>query len=612
MNKFSPILAFSLLSALSLASYADFHPNLYLRDAISLNGEWKYHVDPYEIGYYNYRWQAHDSAPRPSRGAYFMDATPRDSQELIEYNFDQADTLQVPGDWNTQKTKLYYYEGTIWYRKTFDFAALPKGEKAFIYFGAANYRADVYLNGKKLGTHYGGFSPFSYEATEQLKLGKNSLVVRVDNKRYQNAVPTLNTDWWNYGGLTREVKLVTVPQTFISQHQLHLEPGEPFRIRGTVQLSQPEAGKSVSVIIPELQIKQSAKTNAEGVATFSFAAKNLIRWHPENPKRYRVTIKTKGDEVSEWMGFRSIETQGKQLLLNGQPIYLRGISVHEELALNGGGRVKTEEEARQLLTWAKQLNANFLRLAHYPHNQIMVRLAEEMGFLLWSEVPVYWTISWENPDTYQNAENQLRDMIKRDYNRAAIIIWSLANETPVGEARNHFLRRLVEKARAMDNSRLLSAAMERHWKNNNNSNAVSVVEDPLADLLDIVSFNQYIGWYDGPPEKLQRVSWEIPYNKPVFVSEFGAGAKQGFFGAPSQRWTEEYQAQLYEKTLAMLEGIDGLVGFSPWILSDFRSPRRVLPVIQEDFNRKGLVSEDGIKKKAFYILRDFYREKSQQ
>lgn len=601
-----------LISLFCLPVFASFYPDLYLRDAVSLNGEWRYHVDPYEIGYYNYRWQAHDQAENPSRGAYFMDVRPRDKQELIEYNFDAADTIQVPGDWNTQKTKLYYYEGTLWYRKTFKLDKLPRNQRAFLYFGAANYRADVYLNGKKLGKHLGGFSPFSFEATQQLVAGNNSLVVRVDNKRYQTAVPTLNTDWWNYGGLTREVRLVKVPKRFITQHRLHLERGTQNSIRGDVQLSDAVENQTVTLRIAELNISVRAKTNAEGVASFHFSADKLVRWSPENPKLYRIEIETKSDRISEQMGFRSLETRGKQVLLNGEPIYMRGISVHEELALNGGGRVKTEQEARQLLTWAKQLNANFLRLAHYPHNQHMVRLAEEMGFLVWSEVPVYWTISWENDATYQNAEQQLEDMIRRDYNRAAIIIWSLANETPVGDARNQFLSRLIKKARAMDDSRLLSAAMERHWKNSDNKLAISVVEDPIAEQLDIVSFNQYIGWYDGLPEKLARVSWQIPYDKPVFVSEFGAGAKQGHFGPASHRWTEEFQADLYAKTVAMLDNIDGLVGFSPWILSDFRSPRRVLPVIQDDFNRKGLISEDGIKKKAFFVLRDFYRKKSKQ
>ena len=190
----------------------------------------------------------------------------------------------------------------------------------------------------------------------------------------------------------------------------------------------------------------------------------------------------------------------------------------------------------------------------------------------------------------------------------SIIIWSLANETPVSDARTHFLGRLADRARELDESRLISAAIERHYHPDNPD--LAVVEDPLADIVDMVSFNQYIGWYSGLPEKLTRVSWQIDYDKPVFISEFGAGALQGYHGDKDTMWTEEFQADLYQKTLAMLDQIDGFVGTSPWILNDFRSPRRHLPEIQDDFNRKGVLSETGAKKQAFYVLRAFYIQKA--
>jgi Beta-galactosidase/beta-glucuronidase len=295
-------------------------------------------------------------------------------------------------------------------------------------------------------------------------------------------------------------------------------------------------------------------------------------------------------------------------LLNGKPVFLRGISIHEEFPLNGGGRVNSPEQARQLLLWAKELGCNFVRLAHYPHNEAMTRLADELGILVWSEVPVYWTISWSDQATYENALNQLSDNINRDANRASIIIWSVANETPVSDARTKFLSGLAERARALDNTRLISAAMEKHSKPG--SQNVNVVQDPLADIVDIVAFNEYVGWYDGLPEKCSRVTWEIPYDKPVFVSEFGGDARQVLHGDKNQRWTEEFQEELYRQTLPMLDKIDGLVGFSPWILVDFRSPRRVLPGIQDGFNRKGLISSEGVKKKAFSVLQKYYRKRA--
>ncbi len=589
--------------------HADNIPDLFLHDGISLNGDWKIIIDPYETGFYDYRREQRDLGSDPSRSeTFYLDVKPADPAERVEYDFDTSPTLHVPGDWNTQRPELMYYEGSVWYRRKFDCAKLDGGQRAFLRFGAVNYRADVYLNGKKLGTHVGGFTPFSFEATKLLKPGANSLVIKVDNKRSKDAVPTVSTDWWNYGGITREVKLVTVPEKFIADHRLALESETTRAISGWVQIAGAGAGESVELSIPELGEKLSAQTDASGRATFHFTPAKLDIWSPESPKLYEVHVAYDGDSATERIGFRTVRAQGKQILLNGKPVFLRGICIHEEFPLNGGGRVNSAEQAKQLLLWAKELNCNFVRLAHYPHSEAMTRLADELGILVWSEVPVYWTIDWTNAETYANAQNQLTDEIERDANRASIIIWSLANETPVSAPRTQFLSKLAERARSLDSTRLISAAMEKHAKPG--AQNVSVVQDPLADIVDVVAFNEYTGWYDGLPEKCARISWEIPYDKPVFVSEFGGDARQGLHGDQDQRWTEEFQANLYEQTLPMLDKINGLSGFTPWILVDFRSPRRVLPGIQDGFNRKGLISSEGIKKQAFSVLQEYYRKRA--
>lgn len=589
--------------------WAENIPDLYLYDGVSLNGEWRSIMDPYETGFYDYRLAQRDLDEKPSRSeTFYLDVKPENPSERVEYDFDTSPILRVPGDWNTQRPELLYYEGSVWYRKTFESPGVPEGQRAFLRFGAVNYRADVYLNGRKLGVHIGGFTPFTFEVTHLLQRGTNSLVLKVDNKRSKEGVPTLNTDWWNYGGITREVKLVTVPQRFIADHRIALESETTRAISGWVQIAGAKAGETAEISVPELDTKLSVKTDGSGRAKFRFVPARLELWRPETPKLYDVRITSAGSSISEKIGFRTVRAQGRQILLNGKPVFLRGICIHEEFPLAGGGRVTKPEQARQLLLWAKELNCNFVRLAHYPHSEVMTRLADELGLLVWSEVPVYWTIDWTNPATYANAESQLTDNIERDANRASIIIWSLANETPVSKPRTKFLTRLAAQARSLDHTRLLSAAMEKHPKPG--SPGVNVVQDPLADLVDVVAFNQYVGWYDGLPEKCAQVTWEIPYNKPVFISEFGGDARQGFHGGKDQRWTEEFQADLYRQTLPMLDKINGLVGFSPWILVDFRSPRRVLPGIQDGFNRKGLISSDGVKKEAFSVLQDYYQKRA--
>src|SRR5262249_51541129 len=162
--------------------------------------------------------------------------------------------------------------------------------------------------------------------------------------------------------------------------------------------------------------------------------------------------------VADQIGFRSIEVRGRDILLNGKAVFLRGVSIHEE-SPKRPGRAWNEEDARTLLSWAKELGCNFVRLAHYPHNEAMIRMADQMGVLVWAEVPVYWTIQWINPDTLRNAENQLREMIARDHNRASLIIYSVANETPITDERNRFLEQLIHEAHSLDPTRLVSAAL---------------------------------------------------------------------------------------------------------------------------------------------------------
>ena len=423
-----------------------------------------------------------------------------------------------------------------------------------------------------------------------------------------DGVPTLNTDWWNYGGITRPVGLVVVPAVFVRDYRVALESLEGREVAGSVQLDGARGGEQVRVSLPELGVRLVLRADADGRAAFRFRAPGAELWSPAHPRLYRIEIASGQDTLADRIGLRTIATRGRQLLLNGEPLFLRGISVHEEYSAQGGGRVRDAAQARQLLEWARSLDANFVRLAHYPHNEHMARLADEMGLLVWAEIPVYWTIDWGNASTYRNAEAQLEAMIGRDRNRASVIIWSLANETPVSEARNRFLSRLAARARALDGSRLLSAAMEKHYREDDPD--VAVVEDPLAEQVDLVSFNQYIGWYDGSLDRIDRVRWQIPYDKPVFVSEFGADARHGLHGDAGAIWTEEYQRELYRRTLAMLDRIEGYAGTSPWILADFRSPRRVLPGIQDDYNRKGVLSEKGEPKQAFFVLRDYYRGKA--
>lgn len=587
-------LSFCVLCAIPVLADSGTAPlitNVPGRTSIDLGGTWKAIVDPYTTGF---------------GMRVYEDRKPKDKSELIEYDFDAAGSLKVPGDWNSQRDNLLLYEGLVWYRRTFTYHKRPH-TRCFLYFGAANYQAIVYLGGKKLGEHVGGFTPFNFEITDLVNDGANSLVVAVNDTRRPDGIPAANTDWWNYGGITRDVSLVEVPQTFIEDSFVQLAKGAPNEIAGWVKLNGATKTEQVTLEIPEAGIRQIVTTNAEGYAEFKFPAK-LDPWWPEHPKLYRVILSGAGDRLEDEIGFRTIETRGSRILLNGKPIFLRGISMHEEAPFRGG-RAFSVEDAQTLLGWAKELGCNFIRFAHYPHNENEIRMADKLGLLVWSEIPVYWVVDWENPATLQLAEDQLRDEIARDRNRASVILWSLSNETPVEAARTEFIGKLAAAARQLDSTRLLTSAMNHPRTVAPNSR---LLDDPLGEFLDVLGLNEYIGWYEGRPEDAARTHWSTALDKPLILSEFGAGAVYGNHGDSDTRFTEEYQVRVFEQQLLMAKQIPNLAGMTPWLLMDFRSPRRLLDGVQDFHNRKGLISDRGQSKEAFYVLQKFYAEKAKE
>jgi beta-glucuronidase len=556
------------------------------RKTIPLSGDWHYLADPDEDGM--------------SR-RYYLNGKPFGNRGFVEYGFNKAPTLRVPGDWNFQRPELQLYEGTVWYQKTFDYHAQPN-TRVYLYFGAANYHAHVWLNEKPLCEHEGGFTPFNCEATSALQEGSNVVIVSVNDTRHPDDIPAMTPDWFNYGGLTRDVMLVELPRDFIQQYSVQLDRAGTRRISGWIRTTT--AAQTATVRIPELKVSSTATVDRDGLLRFSVDVPGLELWSPEKPKLYRVEIATPADKITEEIGFRTIETRDTDILLNGRPVFLRGIDIHEE-PVGRSGRAHGETDARTLLGFAKELGCNFVRLAHYPHDESMVRTADRMGLMVWSEVPVYQGVDFKNQQTLAKATQQLTEMITRDRNRAAIILWSVSNETPKGAERNAFLQQLIKTARTLDPTRLVTTATNQ---TNSTEPHKKVFDDPIIADLDVFGVNEYIGWYEGVAADLDITTWSTPYNKPMIVSEFGGEAKYGFHGDIRERWTEENQEDIYRHQIAALRKIPFLRGTSPWILKDFRSPHRNLPVLQDGYNRKGLISENGERKKAFYVLQSFYRE----
>lgn len=582
-----------------------------LRGGTSLDGEWAYSIDPYRDGLASFHGGDPGTGHRRYDDVDVQAASKADPLALYEYDLDHSAKAELPSSWLTHSPEMRHYQGLVWYQKRFD-ARLSAGKRQFLRFGAANYSAEVWLNGKRLGRHEAGFTPFAFEVTGLLRATGNRLVIAVDSTRTDQSVPPPVTDWETYGGITRPVSLIEVPATFVDDAFVRLLPDG--RIAVDVTLNGPAAAnQALTLEVAALGASMTGKTDAHGHWHGELAAPaGLKRWSPDTPTLYDLVVRAGDDLWHDRIGFRTLTVSGSHILLNGKPIFLRGVALHEEEIGTNPTRRITPEAARALLSEVKDgLHGNYVRLAHYPHSEAMLRAADEMGLIVWSEIPDYWLVDFGNPATLATARHMLAENILRDRNRAAIALWSVANETPVTDARNAFLRQLAADAHALDPSRLVTAALLTE-RSESSGHPVLTLADPLAGTFDVLAINTYNGWY-GPdaPGDLPKIEWHVPADKPLVFSELGAAAKAGLHqpGDP-HKFSEEYQADYYRATLAMAAQIPSLAGMSPWILKDFRSPRRQLPDIQDGWNRKGLLSETGQRKLAFDVLAHWYEARA--
>ncbi|WP_443946732.1 glycoside hydrolase family 2 protein [Pedobacter sp. AW1-32] len=563
--------------------------NVYGRKVQSLNGKWNAIIDLYDQG---------------RKNKIFQNKKPETKTDFYEYSFENGYRLNVPSDWNSQLPELKYYEGTVWYARKFN-RPQEKDCRQFLYFGAVSYRCRIYLNGKEIAAHEGGFTPFQVEVTAELKEKDNFIAIEVNNTRSADAIPAMAFDWWNYGGITRDVFLVSTPKVFIADYRIQLDKYKADKIDASVKLSESLANTMVTIQIPELKLKQTLKTDKNGIAKTTFLVKNLKRWSPASPVVYDVNVSTDQDSIEDKIGFRNIWVKGEDIYLNGKPIFLKSISFHEEIPQREG-RAFSQADAVMLLSEARALGCNMIRLAHYPQNEYIVRTAEKMGFLLWEEIPIWQGIDFKNESTKKKATKMIGEMVQRDQNRCALTFWGVANETQPSAPRNAFIRHLIATCKAIDTTRLITAAFDLvHF---NREKQVFEMDDPFIKELDVVAVNKYLGWYHPWPVTPDKAIWNVAKGQPLIISEFGGEALYGKTGDPDlvSSWSEDYQAALYRANLEMFKHIPNLRGTSPWVLFDFRSPFRFHPTNQDGWNRKGLLSDQGFRKKAWYLMKEYY------
>ena len=555
------------------------------RQITSLNGEWSYIVDPMNNG-----------LPESSFfGGFPKNKTQKTGMELIEYNFETAAKIQIPGAWNAVDKKLFFYRGPVWLYKKFNYQ-LKKEAITHLYIEGSNFTTKIFINGSIVGEFEGGYVPFNFDISKYLKDGENILLVQTDNTLNKSSVPTQKTDWWPWGGIVGDVYILETPKKFIQNAYLQLNPENFSEALFKVEMNQELSGQRIVLEIPELQFKDEFITNTAGFIRESLKIAPQL-WSPDDPKLYEVIISTDQEIISDEIGFRSIKVKGQNIYLNNSEIQFKGISMHSE-PIGIPGPAFSKEHFQDLLLTAKDLNINFIRAAHYPYTRHLAKVADRLGLMLWEEVPVYWNIDWDNSETLNIATNQITRLVQRDQNRASVVVWSVANETPLSSSRMKFLKTLLSEIEAIDLTRLTTAALlsgseeefkalvlvlalqgvNSQWVNpsekaifqfildqanipiDSELNFSISIDDPLGESVDLISYNEYFGWYYVtfftdqmmiPEGTLRKLMFEVMpnikissvFNKPIHISEFGAGAKYG--NHSNKIWSEEYRIKRF-------------------------------------------------------------------
>ena len=519
------------------------------------------------------------------------------AETAVQYA-ERGEAVTLPHTWNAvdgQDGGNDYHRGLCWYVRKITAEELT-GEVNYLECCGANHTAEVYLNGKKLCHHEGGYSTFRVELTEALG-EKNVLAISVDNSDSDRIYPQ-KADFTFYGGLYRDVKLIAVPE---EHFELQKDGTPAIKVTPGVDLEKKTATVRVetwhNAETVDITVNGETKTVANKA---EFVIENVRLWDGvDDPFLYTATAKlASGDEVSTRFGCRvfSVDPE-KGFFLNGRSYPLRGVSRHQDL--KGKGNALSYDDHKADMAIVKELGANTLRLAHYQHAQEFYDLCDENGVVVWAEIPY---ITMHMSGGRQNTLEAMRELITQCYNHPSIAVWGLSNEITAASAVNDELlenhRALNDLCHRMDPTRLTTMA-----------NVFMLETDsPILEIPDINSYNLYFGWYLGELAQTDEFFDEYHAKYPERVigfSEYGADANPAFHSSRPEKgdYTEEYQALYHEHMLQMIEARPYLWATHVWNLFDFAADGRDEGGKHGE-NQKGLVSFDRtLRKDAFYLYK---------
>ena len=530
--------------------------------------------------------------------------------EFSLHSDDNWEKVTLPHTWNNldgQDGGNDYYRGKCTYRKTILKKDLPLGEEHYLEINGANLSSVVYLNGEKLKSHDGGYS--TYRVRLKDLRDENILEVTVDNSPSDRVYPQ-TADFTFYGGLYRDVRLISLPSSHFSLENLGT-PGIKATpdVKGTLDVEVEVDGDYDSILYTLLDREGKVvleENSRETKVTLSVPSPHL--WNGrKDPYLYYIKAELlKGeerlDEVGSEIGFRSFRIDPERgFILNGEEYPLRGVSRHQDRKDKGNAISKEDHEEDMALIM--EVGANTIRLAHYQHDQYFYHLCDKNGIVVWAEIPY---ISQHMSQGRENTISQMKELITQNYNHPSIVVWGLSNEITMGDPKdpdmleNH--RILNDLCHTMDKTRLTTSAML----------TVCGIDEEIVHISDVVSYNHYFGWYGG--EVSMNGPWFDAFhkkypNKPIGCSEYGCEALNWHTSRPMQGdYTEEYQAYYHEEMIKQFFSRKYLWATHVWNMFDFGADARAEGG-ENGQNHKGLVTIDRkYKKDAFYAYKAWLSE----
>ncbi len=593
------------------------------RNVYDLSGFWDFVLDPDDVG---------------QEQGWFSGLTGQPGNEPVR-------CIAVPASWNEQFQDTRDYLGTAWYARQFFAPQGWKGQHIYVRVGSANYAAQVWVNGQHVGAHEGGHLPFDLNITDQVVWdGPNTIVIQVEGKLTPTRVPPGNTggrdaissfmsgypntsfDFFPYTGLHRPVMLYALPPQHIADLTIITD------LEGCDGLVHIRAQQNkdnlpgLAVLTGNGQTFSAPLTFADGVAQATLRVPTARLWSPADPHLYTLTITLQdGSQVVDRytldVGIRTVSVQDDQLLLNGQPIFLKGFGKHEDFPIHGRGLdlpVLVKDYA--LLKW---VGANSYRTSHYPYSEEAMHMADRAGILIIDEIPAVG-LSFADGEDHINTRlaqcrRQMQELVARDKNHPSVIMWSVANEPMAagmmrrltggggnddnGDARGMaFFREMFDLTRSLDSTRPITL--------------VGMMGSPTEwlSLSDVVCINRYWGWYTHCgqlDEGAEMLAQELDglheqLRKPIIVSEFGADTLAGTHSDPPEMWSEEYQVEFLRRYLDVAATRPFVVGMHVWNFADFKTGQGTRRAA--GLNLKGIFTRERQPKMAAHLLRQRWSE----